>query len=156
MIGKLTAAEIEEVLQTSYFGRLGCSDKGRQYVVPINYVYNGRDIIAHSLPGMKISMMRSNPAVCFQVDQVESFTRWKSVIAWGKYQELTEERERYAAMKLFVDRMLHMKISETAVLPEAEPVRMHPRSPGLIKPVIYRIILTEKTGRFENDLTSEP
>ncbi len=153
MIGRLTASEIEEMLQTHYFGRIGCVDKGKQYVVPINYVYNGRDIIAHSLPGMKITMMRNNPSVCFQVDEVHHFARWKSVIAWGQYQELKEERERHAAMKLFVDRMLHMKVSETAVLPEMAPARVHPRSPGLIRPVIYRIILTEKTGRFEDDQT---
>jgi nitroimidazol reductase NimA-like FMN-containing flavoprotein (pyridoxamine 5'-phosphate oxidase superfamily) len=121
------------------------------YVVPINYVYDGRYIIAHSLVGMKIEMMRRNPNVCFEVDEVKDFTNWKSVIAWGEYQELVAERERYAAMKLFVDRMLRMKISETAIPPELSEQRVHPRSPGNIRPVIYRILLSEKTGRFEKD-----
>jgi hypothetical protein len=53
-------------------------------------------------------------------------------------------------MKLFVDRMMHMKISETAIPPEISEKRVHPRSPGNIKPVIYRVVITEKTGRFEN------
>jgi len=151
MIGKLTDEQIEEVLRKNVLGRIGCSHNGRQYVVPINYVYNGRDIIAHSVSGMKIDMMRMNPSVCFEVDEMKSFTNWKSVIAWGEYQELTDERQRYAAMKMFVDRMLHMKISETATPPELSEDRVHPRSPGMIKPIIYRIVLVEKTGRFEND-----
>jgi len=151
MIGHLTKEEIEEVLRANVLGRIGCSDGKKQYIVPISYIYDGKHIIAHSPTGMKIEMMRKNPGVCFEVDEMKDFANWKSVIAWGQYQELTEERERYAAMKLFVDRMMHMKISETAVLPELSEKRTHPRSPGNIHPVIYRIVLTEKTGRFERD-----
>jgi nitroimidazol reductase NimA-like FMN-containing flavoprotein (pyridoxamine 5'-phosphate oxidase superfamily) len=151
MIGRLSHDEIEELLLSHVMGRLGCNDGQKMYVVPINYVYDGRYIIAHSLVGMKIEMMRRNPNVCFEVDEVKDFTNWKSVIAWGEYQELVAERERYAAMKLFVDRMLRMKISETAIPPELSEQRVHPRSPGNIRPVIYRILLSEKTGRFEKD-----
>lgn len=151
MIGRLRDDEIEELLLSSVMGRLGCNDGEKMYVVPINYVYDGKYIIAHSLVGMKIEMMRKNPNVCFEVDEVKDFTNWKSVIAWGEYQELVAERERYAAMKLFVDRMLRMKISETAAPPELSEQRVHPRSPGNIRPVIYRILLSEKTGRFEKD-----
>jgi uncharacterized protein len=150
MIGKLTDEQIEEVLKGNVLGRIGCSEGNKVYVVPINYVYDGKHIIGHSVVGMKIRMMRNNPAVCFEVDEMKSFTNWKSVIVWGQYQELTDERERYPAMKLFVDRMLRMKISETAIPPELSEHRVHPRSPGNIKPVIYRIIITEKTGRFED------
>jgi uncharacterized protein len=150
MIGTLTDEQIEEVLKGNVLGRIGCSEGNKVYVVPINYVYDGKHIIGHSVVGMKIRMMRNNPAVCFEVDEMKSFTNWKSVIVWGQYEELTDERERYPAMKLFVDRMLRMKISETAILPELSEQRVHPRSPGNIKPVIYRIIITEKTGRFED------
>ena len=151
MIGKLTAEQIEDFLKENVIGRIGCNDGSMNYVVPINYVYDGKYIIGHSVAGMKIDMMRKNPKVCFEVDVMKSFTNWKSVIAWGEYQELKEERERYAAMKLFVDRMMRLKISETAVPPEVTESRVHPRSPGNIKPVIYRIVVTEKTGRFESD-----
>jgi nitroimidazol reductase NimA-like FMN-containing flavoprotein (pyridoxamine 5'-phosphate oxidase superfamily) len=149
MIGKLNKEQIEEVLKGSVLGRIGCSDGKKTYVVPVNYVYDGKYIIGHSLAGMKILMMRKNPEVCFEVDELKSLTKWKSVIVWGHYQELTDERERYHAMKLFVDRMLKMKISETAIPPEISETRVHPRSPGNIKPIIYRIVITEKTGRFE-------
>jgi nitroimidazol reductase NimA-like FMN-containing flavoprotein (pyridoxamine 5'-phosphate oxidase superfamily) len=150
MIGKLTYEQINEVLKANVLGRIGCNDGNKTYVVPVNYVFDDKFIICHSVLGMKIKMMRKNPEVCFEVDEMKSFTNWKSVILWGTYQELTEERDRYGAMKLFVDRMMKMKISETAVLPEISEQRVHPRSPGNIKPVIYRIVITEKTGRYEN------
>jgi uncharacterized protein len=151
MIGKLNDEQIEEVLQSNILGRIGCCEKNKVYVVPVNYIYDGKYIIAHSVEGMKIRMMRNSPSVCFEVDEMKSFTNWKSVIIWGEFQELIEERDRYYAMKLFVDRMMHLKISETAVLPEITEKRIHPRSPGIIKPVVFRIVITEKTGRFEKE-----
>lgn len=151
MIGKLTTEQMQDVLKENVLGRIGCTDGTKTYVVPVNYVYDGISLIFHSLPGMKIDMMRKNPQVCFEVDEMKNFTNWKSVIVWAQYQELTEERERLAAMKLFVDRMLRLKISETAVPPELSAERIHPRSPGNIKPVIYRLIIHEMTGRCEND-----
>jgi uncharacterized protein len=151
MIGKLNEEEIEEVLQQNVLGRIGCNDGKQTYVVPVNYVYDGRYIIAHSMLGLKIEIMRKNPAVCFEVDEMKNFTSWKSVIAWGEYQELTDEHARYYAMKIFVDKMMHVKISSTATPPEITGQRVHSIKPGNIKPVIYRIVLTNKTGRFEND-----
>lgn len=150
MIGTLNNEEIEEVLKHNIIGRIGCSDEKKMYVVPVSYVYDGKFIIGHSLAGMKIRMMRKNPDICFEVDEMKSFTSWKSVIIWGRFQELTDEEERYTAMKLFVDRMMHLKISETAIPPEITEKRVHPRSPGNINPIIYRIVILEKTGRFEN------
>jgi uncharacterized protein len=151
MIGHLTAEQIEAVLKENVLGRIGCHDGKKNYVVPINYVYDGKHIIAHSAVGMKVEMMRKNPAVCFEVDEMKSFTNWRSVIAWGEYQELTEERDRYQALKLFVERMMHMKISETALLPAIPAGKVHSQFAGNSKPVIYRIVLTEKTGRYENE-----
>lgn len=149
MIGRLSTEQIDELLESNMLGRIGCYADNKVYVVPINYIYHKGDIIGHSVVGQKIVMMRKNPAVCFQVDELKGYNNWKSVIAWGEYQELTDSRERYEAMKLFVDRTLHMKISETAIPPELSAERLHPRSPGNIKPVIFRIRLSEKTGRYE-------
>jgi len=151
MIGQLKNEEIEKILRENVVGRIGCNDGEKTYVVPVNYVYDDKFIIAHSVLGMKIRMMRKNPQVCFEVDEMKSFTNWRSVIAWGEYQELTDERDRFYAMKLFVDRMMHMKVSETAISAKKVDERVLLRSPGNIKPIVYRIVITEKTGRFENE-----
>ncbi len=149
MIGRLTEIQILDVLKNNFLGRIGCSDGTKTYVVPINYIYYENYIIGHSVAGMKIEMMRKNPQVCFEVDEMQSFTNWKSVIAWGKYEELNNEEEKQTAMKLFVDHLIHMKISETAVLPQLTERRVHPRTQGIIKPIVYKILFTEKTGRYE-------
>ena len=151
MIGNLINEQIEELLTRNVLGRIGCNDAEKNYVVPVNYTYDGKFIIAHSVMGMKIEIMRKNPKVCFEVDEMKSFTNWKSVIVWGEYQELTQERDRYYAMKLFVDRMIRMKISQAAILPGMNEGRVHLRSPGTVRPIIYRIVITEKTGRYENE-----
>ncbi len=150
MLGKLNIEEIEDLLQNNNMGHIGCSSGRKTYVVPVNYVYDGKSIIAHSVEGMKIKMMRTNPNVCFEIDEVTSNTNWKSVIAWGTYQEITGERERLDAMKIFVGKMMKLKISSTAHPPEMTEQRMHDQH-GSVKPVIYRILLDEKTGRYETE-----
>jgi uncharacterized protein len=150
MIGTLNKEQIEEVLTQNVLGRIGCNDGLRTYVVPVNYVYDGKCIICHSIPGLKIEMMRRNPEVCFEVDEMKTFTNWRSVIAWGRYQELSDERDRYYAMKFFVDKMMHIKISATALAAGTHAQNEHPAHINM-RPVVYRIILNEKSGRFENE-----
>ena len=150
MLGTLSIPEIEDLLYHCNLGRIGCSYHGKVYIVPVNYIYDGRSVIAHSAEGLKIRIMRHNPSVCFEVDEVKTNKQWKSVIAQGIYQEINDERERYEAMKLFVDRMLKLKISTTAHPPEIQPERLH-TTHASAKPVIYRILLSEKTGRYEKE-----
>ena len=92
MLGELNRAEIEQTLRTQAVGRIGCHANARTYVVPITYVYHGQaGIYFHSLDGLKIQMMRANPSVCFEVDVVYDLANWQSVIAWGRFEELTGE-----------------------------------------------------------------
>ncbi len=151
MIGTLNTEQIESVLTENVIGRIGCYDQQKVYIIPVNYVYDGRFIIAHSSAGLKIDIMRKNPEVCFEVDVIKNLTDWKSVITWGIFQELTDERDRYQAMKLFIDRMLHLKVSETVMKPEMAVESVHPHLSGYSKPVIYRIVINEKSGRYEKD-----
>ena len=151
MIGNLTEEQIKEVFKNNILGRIGCNDGNKTYVVPISYVYDGNFIIAHSVDGMKIKMMREHPNVCFEVDEMISYTNWKSVIAWGYFQELTDERERYYAMKLFIDRFLHIKISQTATLDKIPKNGIIDDFQSTKRPIIYRIVINEFTGKFEKE-----
>lgn len=150
MIEKLSNEQIEDVLKQNIVGRIGCCIGNKVYVVPVNYVYDGQSIIAHSPEGKKIRMMRKNPDVCFEVDEMKDITHWQSVIVWGTYQELFSERERYHAMQLFVDKMMHMKTKRNTDPVSITAANEHVHlATGKAKAVIYRIIPTEKTGRFE-------
>jgi nitroimidazol reductase NimA-like FMN-containing flavoprotein (pyridoxamine 5'-phosphate oxidase superfamily) len=148
MIGSLTNEEIEKILTENILGRLACSDDLQTYIIPVNYLYFENSILVHSRMGLKIEMMRRNPKVCFLVDEIEAMNKWKTVIIRGIYKEISDEMERYKAMNSFVEKLIHLKVSETALPPESS-MRVHPRAPGNIKMVVYKIIPQEKTGRFE-------
>ena len=150
MIGKMQPAAVETLLAAQSLGRIGCADRDKVYVVPVNYVYHDGCIICHSLAGMKIDIMRKHPEICFEVEAIQSYTEWQSVIAWGRFEELQTDPERKAAMDLLVEKMMRLKLSESAIVPERTEERVHPRAPGYIRPVLFRIRLTEKTGRFEH------
>ncbi|HRO43648.1 MAG TPA: pyridoxamine 5'-phosphate oxidase family protein [Flavipsychrobacter sp.] len=149
MLSKLTQEEMEEMLRNNMIGRLGCNDGERTYVVPISYVYENGALLCHSHDGMKIQMMRRNPFVCFEIDEVRDFNNWRSVIAWGVYQELTEERDIEYARQFFSDYMLQMKTQETAAPPHQQESRFHELKPEYVPALYYRIHLQKITGRYE-------
>ena len=141
VLGELTSEEIDQVLHSEAVGRIGCYAFGRPYVVPVTYAYDGVAVYAHSREGLKLRMMRSNPDVCFEVDCLDSFSTWKSVIALGTFSEL-EAREAEFAMEILRRRFAPLVPSATSVLDG----RLH--SSGMPWSV-FRILLGERTGRFE-------
>lgn len=149
MLGKLNPTEIEEVLNHQFIGRIGCHADGITYVVPISYAYKDECIYGRTIEGMKVTMMRKNPNVCFEVDHMRDMANWRSVIAWGQFEELTEQKERDMALQCLIDRMLPLISSATTHLTPEWPFPMDNISN--IEGVVFRIRLNKKTGRFEND-----
>jgi len=146
MLGTLTPQQIEHVLQSQTTGRIGCYAKGQVYVVPVTYAYSEGYIYAHSQEGRKILMMRENPNVCFEVEAIENMANWRTVIAWGQYEELKSENERQAGMSILQSRFMPVVTSAT-VMPS------HGMGPEIVekakRAVVYRIKLAESTGRYE-------
>src|SRR5215831_3536175 len=99
-ISELPPDEIEELLRTAIVGRIACcahgieGNDGRPYVVPLAYGYDGEAIYAHSGVGRKIRTMRAQPLVSVEVDEAEASDRWRSVIAEGVYEELSDPAAR--------------------------------------------------------------
>jgi nitroimidazol reductase NimA-like FMN-containing flavoprotein (pyridoxamine 5'-phosphate oxidase superfamily) len=151
MIGKLSDQQMQTILQQNMMGRIGCSSNTKIFVVPICYAYNGKSIIAHSAEGMKIEIMRNHPQVCFEVDVITSITHWESVIVWGQYQEILDEKEKFYSMKFLMSRLLQFSASEKvhqaqAVVNEGDNGHFNSN----IRPVVYRITIEEMTGRYEH------
>jgi nitroimidazol reductase NimA-like FMN-containing flavoprotein (pyridoxamine 5'-phosphate oxidase superfamily) len=134
MLGKLTQQQIEELLKDNVLGHLGCNDGFNTYVYPINYFYDGKYINCHSQLGFKIKVMARNPRVCLQVDEVKDHKNWKSVVVLGKFQEVNDELEQHKVVEAFADRRLFLKINGSTSIP-----------------TIYRIVIDEKTGRYEDE-----
>lgn len=151
MLGKLNSAEVEDLLSSQVIGRIGCHADGTIFIVPISYVYDGQCIYAHTEEGLKVNLMRKNPSVCFEVDKTHDMANWKTVIAWGKFEEL-EESERQKALQLLVNRILPLVSSETTHLFPDWPFGSEDISG--IQGIVFRICLTEKSGRFENNYAS--
>jgi uncharacterized protein len=147
MLGKLNTVEIEEVLKQNFLGRIGCYANGRIYVVPMSYAYEEGYIYAHAYEGMKINMMRQNPKICFEVDVMKDMSNWKTVIAWGDFEELTETKERNHALRILVNRKLPSLSSITTKFSNDWPFLSEDYSE--IEGIVFRILLIEKTGRFE-------
>jgi hypothetical protein len=149
MLGELSPPQIEELLSSEFTGRIGCHAEGRTYVVPITYAYEGGCVYCHSAEGLKLRIMRKNPVVCFEVDRVQDMGNWKSVIATGRFEELSG-RDAIEAMDVLIKRFV---VIERPDQPhpsyvfresEAEPSRADGR-----EIVIFRIRIDKKTGRFE-------
>jgi nitroimidazol reductase NimA-like FMN-containing flavoprotein (pyridoxamine 5'-phosphate oxidase superfamily) len=93
--------DLMKILADGSFGHLGCSFGGEVYIVPINYALDGDYIYAHSRQGHKTDIMRKNPRVCLQVEELKDTFHWRSVIAWGRYEELFGD-EAAKAMRLLL------------------------------------------------------
>ena len=117
-------------------GRIGCHADGLTYVVPVIYAYHAAGFYAYSLEGRKIRMMRSNPRVCFEVDEYDGRGSWRSAIVQGTYEELEGDgAERALAL-------LTERFAERSATSEDERRRR-----GNGSAVAFRIRLDEVTGR---------
>lgn len=150
MTGSLTPQEIEQLLQLQMTGRIACCSGNIPYIVPISYAYDGKDLYFHTYQGKKIDIMRNNPEVCFQADHMHSMADWRSVIAWGRFEEITIPPQREAALRLLVSRTLPLISSVTTHLGKSWPFMQDSLSDD-IPGIVFCIRLREKTGRFENN-----
>jgi len=101
--------EIKDILETCGICRLGFSEGGIPYVIPINYGYTYTDgvitVFFHCAgEGRKIDIMKQNPVVCFEIDRVERLDpagspenislKWESLIGTGTAQFVDDIQEK--------------------------------------------------------------
>lgn len=101
--------EIIGIIDNCEIIRLGLSDKGMPYIVPLNFGYkvNNEQInfFFHSAPvGRKINIMKNNAFVCFELDCSFKITadaipcKWsanhESVIGYGDISFISDNEER--------------------------------------------------------------
>ena len=149
MFGTLNSTEVDQLLKQQLIGRIGCHANGLTYIVPVSYAYDGKFIYSHGFEGMKMSMMRKNPDVCFEVDNTKNLSNWESVIAWGAFEELSAGPERMKAIRILTERKLPILSSETMHLGSLWPFDSNDDA---IEGIIFRILVKEKTGRFEKTI----
>lgn len=152
MFGVLDEKEINEVLKGQLIGRIGCAQDGEPYIIPISYAFDGKFIYCHSEEGRKINMMRSNPRICFQADEMKDMANWKSVLIDGEYEELKDSEGRGKAMQILLHRYLPMISSVTTHLGDHWP--FEPEDEKDVRGVMFRIRIIRRSGRFESNTES--
>jgi uncharacterized protein len=133
---ELSRVEIDEFLRGQRIARLGCNAGDQTYVVPLIYAYENGAIVAVTTEGRKTEMLRENPRVCVEVDEYDSDGRgsWRSVIAYGTYDELAGDAVEPALS------LLRERFSRAA----GRSAAPRPLGPNV---VVLRITLDDISGR---------
>ncbi len=93
-------AEMEALLRRVGFGHLGCVDsRGRPYVVPMHYAFDGESVYLFTTEGLKTESMNEHPEVCLQVEEIDSPRRWESVMIFGRAERLAQADDVERAMQ---------------------------------------------------------
>jgi uncharacterized protein len=136
MIEQLSREDAWAILEAGGDARLGCIVDDEPYVVPVYFVMEGESAYLHSLPGRKIEGMREIPRVCLQVQEMKSEYHWRSVQAFGFYEEIDDPAEQERVIGLLFERFPR--------LTPADAVRRHGRMGP--PPIIFRIKIDRVVG----------
>jgi nitroimidazol reductase NimA-like FMN-containing flavoprotein (pyridoxamine 5'-phosphate oxidase superfamily) len=147
MLGQLNNTQINNILSSQALGRLACAKGKQPYVVPVTYAYDGEYIYGQSNEGLKLEILRKNPKVCFEVDLMIDMRNWKSVIVYGKFEEL-KDKEAEKAREILFGNVFPLMTSSTIHSHEHE-VKEKVDDNTRVKNVMYRIKIKKVTGRFE-------
>jgi len=139
MITTLNDTQSRELLLSERVARLGCIANGEPYITPINYNFEDDCVYSHSLAGLKINALRGNPRACVQVDQVDGDFRWKSVLAFGNFNEIVKASERNETLSKLLKRFPMLTPVESAIIGDGCPPEV----------IVFRIKIDRITGVSE-------
>ena len=118
---ELPRAGALELLMRHHVGRIAFTFHDRVDIEPISYLFHDGWLYARTSPGTKLAVVRHNPWVAFEVDEIESRFDWRSVVIHGTIYFLDpsggdRDRENYAtALEL-------MRTVDADVLTTTDPV----------------------------------
>ena len=101
-IEEMRESEAREVLGTLNYAHLAVAKDNIPYVVPIHYAFDGRELFIYTTEGKKVEIIRVNPEICLQAEDVEDNENWKSVLVSGTAEQLTNEDDRQKALDLIL------------------------------------------------------
>ncbi|MGG6270347.1 pyridoxamine 5'-phosphate oxidase family protein [Leptolyngbya sp. AN03gr2] len=139
-IDEMNAKEIHNLLHRKEYGHLGCSLNGHPYVMPMHYYFEDSDFYLFTTEGMKTQYIEQNPEVCLQIEDIQSFAHWQSVIVMGRAERLTEQQEFDRAMEL-------IKAHNSELSPAVSRTWVDAWGRGNVI-AVYRIHASEMTGRM--------
>jgi len=151
---------IDEILNQAPVGHLGLSWKDKPYVVPLLYAYKDGNIYLHSADsGMMMEFLRNNSSVCFEVEEFLNIVpgpvpckysnTYRSVIAFGTAQILTNPDEKTTALRLIVEKYAGEEVARTLTKDMVEEYRSTLLHRGT---AVFKIRIDQITGKkFESE-----
>ena len=137
--------EIHELLKRVGYGHLACSRYDQPYVVPIYYVFDGTDIFIYTPAGLKSEVIKSNPKICLQVEELlPDEGAWRSAVVIGEAYEIVDRVEREKAVEL-------VRASNPTLLPALAIKWANDWMKKNVE-VVYRVKIISLTGRFTSDI----
>jgi nitroimidazol reductase NimA-like FMN-containing flavoprotein (pyridoxamine 5'-phosphate oxidase superfamily) len=88
---------------------------------------------------LKIAGLRENPRACVQVDEIESDLRWKSAIAFGRFEEVTKSTERAGILTKLLHKFPMLTPVESAIAVDGAAPEV----------IVFRIKIERLTGVSE-------
>ncbi len=152
-IHEMSASECQEALAHARVGRLACARDNHPYIVPMHYAVDGDYLYLYGFTtvGQKVEWMRSNPLVCFEIDDVVNHNHWMSVIVFGQYEELPDKPEFESARK-----RAYAQIQKRVMWWEPAYISQdHRDQPNSLIPLFFRIKVEKMTGHRANPDNSE-
>lgn len=147
VIRELERREVDEILQRNHVGRIGYVRDNRMEIQPVHYVYSDGWIYGRTSHGTKARDLGETAQkwwpVVFEVDEVESLFRWRSVLVGGGFYVIPEEGTAADS---------EVRESAVALLRTLLPETLTDDDPVPFRNLLFRIAVQETTGR-ESDMT---
>lgn len=101
-IEEMREKDARETLAAINYAHLAVAKDNLPYVVPVHYAFDGNDLFVYTTEGKKAEIIRENPEVCLQAEDVTDNENWKSVIVFGTAEQLVNEADRQKALDLIL------------------------------------------------------
>jgi nitroimidazol reductase NimA-like FMN-containing flavoprotein (pyridoxamine 5'-phosphate oxidase superfamily) len=129
---------IDALLARNHVGRIAYSFHDRVDIEPIHYVFDDGVLCLRTSPGSKLTTVRHNPWVAFEVDEIRGLFAWRSVVVHGTLYA-TEDG---------TDPLAHAIYERTlGRLRTLVPGTFHEDDPAPFRYVLFRLHVAEATGR---------
>jgi uncharacterized protein len=142
--------EIDSIIRRSQVCRLGLSDNGQPYIVPLCFGYDGKALYFHcAKEGRKLDILRRNNKVCVEFDIVEELVEADQGCKWSmRYQSVIGSGTAHV-----IEDMEQVKIALTLLMAQYSK-QSFVFSPEKLKlTVVIKIEIKNLTGKQSKRLT---
>lgn len=101
-IQEMNDKDVRKELSRLNFAHLACCRNNHPYVVPVHYAYDGENLYVYTTEGKKAEIIRVNPEICLQAEDVVDNENWVSVMVIGEADQIMDEEGRQAALDLIL------------------------------------------------------